>query len=98
MYTTYYNLREEPFRLTSDPRFFHLAEPHAAALATLVEAVLRRQRFLLVTGPVGNGKKTVCYTALQNLSGRDAGREPNFFAFILKSNLTPGEILGKSLT
>src|SRR6266481_3687518 len=68
MYTAYYNLREEPFRLTSDPRFFHLAEPHAAALATLVEAVMRRKGFLLLTGPIGTGKTTVVHTALQILT------------------------------
>src|SRR6266568_2527903 len=66
MYTTFYNLREEPFRLTSDPRFFHLAEPHAAALATLVEAVMRRKGFLLMTGPIGTGKTTVVHTALHS--------------------------------
>src|SRR5208283_3144383 len=49
MYTTFYGLREEPFRLTSDPRFFYLAEPHAAALATVVEAVMRRKGIVLLT-------------------------------------------------
>ena len=55
MYTSFYNLREEPFRLTSDPRFFHLAEPHAVALAALIEAVMRRKGFVLMTGPIGTG-------------------------------------------
>ena len=75
MYTTFYNLREEPFRLTSDPRFFHLAEPHAAALATVVEAVMRRKGFVLMTGPIGTGKTTVVHTALQiqdHLAAQDA--------------------------
>ncbi len=27
MYLSFYNLREEPFRLTPDPRFLPLAEP-----------------------------------------------------------------------
>src|SRR5256885_12267820 len=76
MYTTYYNLREEPFRLTSDPRFFHLAEPHAASLATLVEAVMRRKGFLLMTGPIGTGKTTVVHTALQILTERAATGHP----------------------
>src|SRR5437764_11946355 len=76
MYTSYYNLREEPFRLTSDPRFFHLAEPHAAALATLVEAVMRRKGFLLTTGPSGTGKTTVVHTALQRRTGTAATGPP----------------------
>jgi general secretion pathway protein A len=93
MYTTYYNLREEPFRLTSDPRFFHLAEPHAAALATLVEAVMRRKGFVLMTGPIGTGKTTVVHTALQILTERAATSHPISSAFILNPTLSREEFL-----
>ncbi len=98
MYTSYYNLREEPFRLTSDPRFFHLAEPHAAALATLVEAVMRRKGFLLMTGPIGTGKTTVVHTALQILTERAATGHPISSAFILNPTLTREEFLEMILT
>jgi general secretion pathway protein A len=98
MYTTYYNLREEPFRLTSDPRFFHLAEPHAAALATLVEAVMRRKGFLLLTGPIGTGKTTVVHTALQILTERAASGHPISSAFILNPTLSREEFLEMILT
>jgi general secretion pathway protein A len=93
MYTTFYNLREEPFRLTSDPRFFHLAEPHAAALATLVEAVMRRKGFVLMTGPIGTGKTTVVHTALQILTERAATNHPMSSAFILNPTLSREEFL-----
>src|SRR5260370_18053171 len=93
MYTTFYNLREEPFRLTSDPRFFHLAEPHAAALATVVEAVMRRKGFVLMTGPIGTGKTTVVHTALQILTERAANNHPISSAFILNPTLSRGEFL-----
>jgi len=93
MYTTFYNLREEPFRLTSDPRFFHLAEPHAAALATLVEAVMRRKGFVLMTGPIGTGKTTVVHTALQILTERAATDHPISSAFILNPTLSREEFL-----
>src|SRR5207248_3353446 len=98
MYTSYYNLREEPFRLTSDPRFFHLAEPHAAALATLVEAVMRRKGFLLMTGPIGTGKTTVVHTALQILTERAATGHPISSAFILNPTLSREEFLEMILT
>ncbi len=98
MYTTFYNLREEPFRLTSDPRFFHLAEPHAAALATLVEAVMRRKGFVLMTGPIGTGKTTVVHTALQILSERSATNHPISSAFILNPTLSRDEFLEMILT
>ncbi len=93
MYTSFYNLREEPFRLTSDPRFFHLSEPHAAALATLVESVMRRKGFVLLTGPVGTGKTTVVHTALQILTARAAISHPISSAFILNPTLTRDEFL-----
>jgi general secretion pathway protein A len=93
MYTTFYNLREEPFRLTSDPRFFHLAEPHAAALATVVEAVMRRKGFVLMTGPIGTGKTTVVHTALQILTERAANNHPISSAFILNPTLSREEFL-----
>src|SRR6202162_3077603 len=97
MYTTFYHLREEPFRLTSDPRFFHLAEPHAAALATLVEAVMRSKGFVLMTGPIGTGKTTVVHTALQILSER-ATSHPISSAFILNPTLSRDEFLEMILT
>src|SRR5882724_3512363 len=98
MFTTFYNLREEPFRLTSDPRFFHLAQPHAAALATLVEAVMRRKGFVLLTGPIGTGKTTVVHTALQILTERAAASHPISSAFILNPTLSREEFLEMLLT
>ena len=93
MYTAFYNLREEPFRLTSDPRFFHLAAPHAAALATLIDAVMRRKGFVLMTGPIGTGKTTVVHTALQILSERATASNPISSAFVLNPTLSRDEFL-----
>jgi general secretion pathway protein A len=98
MYTDFYKLREEPFRLTSDPRFFHLSEPHAVALATLVEAVMRRKGFVLLTGPIGTGKTTVVHTALQILTERAATSHPISSAFILNPTLSREEFLEMILT
>ena len=98
MYTAFYKLREEPFRLTSDPRFFHLSEPHAVALASLVEAVMRRKGFVLLTGPIGTGKTTVVHTALQILTERAATSHPISSAFILNPTLSRDEFLEMILT
>lgn len=98
MYTAFYHLREEPFRLTSDPRFFHLAEPHAAALATLVEAVMRRKGFVVLSGQIGTGKTTVLHTALQILSEGAAVTTPIASAFLLNPILTREEFLEMILT
>jgi general secretion pathway protein A len=91
MYTAYYQLSEEPFRLTSDPRFFHLAEPHAAALSTVVEGVVRRKGFIVMTGQIGTGKTTVLHAALQILSERANAGSSIASAFILNPMLTRDE-------
>jgi hypothetical protein len=98
MYTSFYNLREEPFRLTSDPKFFHLSEPHAAALAALIEAVMRRKGFVLMTGMIGTGKTTVVHTALQILWERATTSNPISSAFILNPTLSREEFLEMILT
>jgi general secretion pathway protein A len=70
MYLAFYNLEQEPFRLTSDPQFLHLAEPHRRALKTLAGGVATRKGFMLFTGPVGAGKTTVLNSLLTVLARR----------------------------
>jgi general secretion pathway protein A len=93
MYLNFFNLTEEPFRLTSDPKFFHLAEPHATALATLVDAVKRRKGFVVLTGQIGTGKTTVLHTALQILAEKEAVGTPIASAFVLNPLLKRDEFL-----
>jgi len=97
MYEDFFGLREEPFRLTSDPRFFHLAEPHAAALTTLVEAVTRRKGLVLVTGPSGTGKTMVVHATLRILSDRAKTCQPISTAFVFNPTLTSEEFLEMTL-
>jgi general secretion pathway protein A len=97
MYETFFGLREEPFRLTSDPRFFHLAEPHATALTTLVEAVTRRKGLILITGPCGTGKTIVVHATLHILSDRAKTRQPISTAFLFNPTLSREEFLEMTL-
>jgi general secretion pathway protein A len=97
MYETFFGLREEPFRLTSDPRFFHLAEPHAAALTTLLEAVTRRKGLVLVTGPCGTGKTMVVHATLHILSAQAKSRQPISTAFVFNPTLSREEFLEMTL-
>jgi general secretion pathway protein A len=93
VYAQFYNLRDEPFRLTSDPRFFHLAEPHGLALNTLIEAVMRRKGFAVLTGPIGTGKTTVLHAALRILTEKSTADGLLASAFILNPLLTRDEFL-----
>lgn len=97
MYETFFGLREEPFRLTSDPRFLHLAEPHAAALNTLLDAVTRRKGLVLVTGPCGTGKTMVIHATLQILSDQAKTHRPISTAFVFNPTLSRDEFLEMTL-
>ncbi len=83
MYTSFFQLKEEPFLLTPDPRFLHLAEPHRAAITTLIQGIVLRKGFVTLTGPVGTGKTTILHAALniltdQACAGKNSSR--SFFA------------------
>jgi general secretion pathway protein A len=93
MYTAFYELKEEPFRLTPDPRFLHLADPHRTALKALLQGVLQRKGFVIVAGPVGTGKTTVLHTALQILTEKSEGRGRLVSAFLVNPTLSPAELL-----
>ena len=93
MYTAFYQLKEEPFRLTPDPRFLHLADPHRTALKVLLQGVLQRKGFTVVAGPVGTGKTTLLHTALQILTEKSEGRGRLVSAFLVNPTLSPSELL-----
>lgn len=56
MYLSYFNLKEKPFRITSDPKFLWLGEKHKEALSTLRYGILDNKGFVMLTGEVGTGK------------------------------------------
>lgn len=66
-YETYYGLREKPFALSSDPRFFYHSQPHACAYEDLLAGIRRRESLSVVCGEIGTGKTTLCRTVLQSL-------------------------------
>jgi general secretion pathway protein A len=69
MYRKFYGLKEKPFEITVDPRYFYLSETHKEALAHLVYAVQERKGFAVITGEVGTGKTTLVQTLLSRLDG-----------------------------
>jgi len=90
MYLSFYHLRENPFQISTDPKFLWLGPKHEEGLATLKYGVVDRKGFLLLTGDVGTGKTTLV-NALLNTLGEDilvaVIRDPNlepldFFNYI----------------
>jgi general secretion pathway protein A len=68
MYINHFGLKEEPFRLTPDPKFLHLAPQHRAVLVGLLGGVLMRRGILTVTGQIGTGKTTLLHAAMYMMS------------------------------
>jgi general secretion pathway protein A len=59
LYLNFYNLKEFPFAITCDDRFFYESAVHAEALANMMYTVQQRKGMVLVTGEVGAGKTFV---------------------------------------
>jgi general secretion pathway protein A len=67
MYQNFYGLKEKPFEITVDPRYFYLSDTHREALAHLIYAVQERKGFAVITGEAGTGKTTLVQTLLSRL-------------------------------
>ena len=65
MYERFFDLRERPFELTSDPRFLYRTPRHKEALANLEYGVSRGKPVTLLTGEPGTGKSTLLRAAMQ---------------------------------
>jgi general secretion pathway protein A len=87
MYTEFYGLREKPFALTPDPRFLYLSASHREALAHVLYGIEQGEGFISVTGEVGTGKTTLCWTLLERL-GPDTE-----VAFVFNPMLSGEELL-----
>ena len=92
MYLSFYHLREEPFRLTPDPKFLQLPEPHRDALTKLARGVISRKGLMILSGPVGTGKTTILNGLLSVLARRYPAKQlPT--ALIVNPRLTSDELL-----
>jgi general secretion pathway protein A len=87
MYKAYFGLKENPFSIAPDPRFFFMSEGHREALAHFVYGVRSDGGFVLLTGEVGTGKTTVCRCLLEQMPKNTE------IAIVLNPRLTAEELL-----
>jgi putative secretion ATPase (PEP-CTERM system associated) len=59
MYTTFYNLTANPFRLSPDPRLLFRSQTHGKALAYLKYGLQSGEGLIVITGNAGTGKTTL---------------------------------------
>lgn len=92
MYSAFYGLKQEPFRLTPDPRFLHLAEPHRHTLRAMVEGVASRKGLQISVGPIGTGKTTLLYSLQHILMHEASPQRPIRSAFVVNPTLSVDEL------
>lgn len=67
MYLQHFGLTDQPFRLTSDPRFLFLSESHARVKAYIEYATNIQDSFVIFTGEIGCGKTTLIQDAISRM-------------------------------
>ena len=68
MYTNFFQLKEEPFQVTPNPKFLFLSNVHKEAIQKLVDGIRRRKGFIELVGMAGTGKTLLCKELIQILS------------------------------
>jgi general secretion pathway protein A len=91
MYEEFYRFGQPPFTLAPDPRFLYRSESHDEAIRLLMQAIRRREGFIVLTGDIGTGKTTVCRALLQQLDAT------TFTSLILNPFLSVEELLREIL-
>lgn len=87
MYTSFFGLKEKPFNITPDPRFFYTNPVYKEVYANLLYAVKERKGFAALTGEVGTGKTTLLRKLVDDLAMSAR------FVYFYNTNLTFEELL-----
>lgn len=58
-YLSFFNLNDDPFRLTPDISYFYNSPAHATALLSLEYCIKQKEGFCVLTGEPGTGKTTI---------------------------------------
>ncbi len=88
MYERYFNLRDQPFRLTPDPSYLYLGSKHREGFAHLLFAMREGSGFVAVTGEVGTGKTTLVRALLAETRNDNIA-----VGYIFNPVLSPTELL-----
>src|SRR6267378_2771374 len=70
MFLDFYQLREQPFGVTPDPRYLYLSPGHREALASLFYGIETNRGFLSLVAEPGMGKTTLLFQLLQQWRDR----------------------------
>jgi type II secretory pathway predicted ATPase ExeA len=88
LYLARYGLREAPFSITANPRFFFAGGERGDVLCALKHALAHDDGIVLVTGEVGTGKSLLCRMLLEEAT-------PDLdFVFLPNPTLGRDELIG----
>lgn len=85
MYASYFGLKEPPFGLTPDPKYFFRTDSFLEAISSLKYGIEQNKGIVLLTGEVGTGKTTTLRAAIKGF-GQDI-----LPAYVFNPYLTVGE-------
>jgi general secretion pathway protein A len=80
----YLGLREDPFHVSPDPRFYYSTSAHETALVELLFGIETRKGFLVLSGEAGTGKTSLLNRILEWLHRRRRSS-----AYIFHTHLEP---------
>lgn len=92
MLLDYFRLREQPFGVTPDPRFFYPSDTHREAMASLLYGVQSERAFMAMIAQPGMGKTMLLFHLLEQLG---SGVRT---AFLFQTQCDSRELLGYLLT
>jgi type II secretory pathway predicted ATPase ExeA/phage tail protein X len=87
MFLNFYQLREQPFGVTPDPRYLYFSPAHREALASLYYGIEMGRGFLALIAQPGMGKTTLLFQLLERLKGSD------HTAFLFQTQCNSRELL-----
>jgi general secretion pathway protein A len=86
LYSSFYDIKREPFSLSPDPSFLYLTPTHREALAQMRYCIEARRGFAVLTGEVGTGKTTLLRALLDSIGSTVVT------AYVLNPPQTRGEL------
>jgi len=92
MLLEYFRLREQPFGVTPDPRFFYPSDTHREAMASLLYGIQSERAFMAMVAQPGMGKTMLLFNLLEQLG---SGVRT---AFLFQTQCDSRELLGYLLT